>query len=75
MPLFAQNPWKMLTLWNKTYMYFCYYLTHIPKNEYDQEMPQSHTAGQPMVLWGRDIEHLQPHDIKNTIKVIVITLS
>ena len=23
------------------------------ESEYDQEIPQSHTAGQPMVLWGR----------------------
>ena len=27
------------------------------KYEYDQEMPQSHIADQPMALWGTDIEH------------------
>ena len=27
--------------------------------EYDQEIPQSHTADQPMALSGRATEHLQ----------------
>ena len=27
-------------------------------SEYDHEIPQSHTAGQPTSLWGRATEHL-----------------
>ena len=29
-------------------------------SEYDQEMPQSHTADQPTAPWERDTEHRQP---------------
>ena len=29
------------------------------KSEYDQEIPQSHTADQPTVQWGRATEYLQ----------------
>ena len=36
------------------------------KSEHVQEMPQSHTADQPMAPWGRDTENLQKHDIKET---------
>ena len=39
------------------------------KSEYDQEMPQSHTADNPMVSWEIATEHLKLHDIKNTIKI------
>ena len=37
--------------------------------EYDQEMPQSHTADQPVALSGRSTEHQQPQYIRKTIKV------
>ena len=34
-------------------------------SEYDQELPQSHTAVQPTAPWVRYTEQLQPHDSKN----------
>ena len=38
-------------------------------SEYDQEMPQSHTADQPTApSWGRFTERQQKQDIKKTIK-------
>ena len=36
--------------------------------EHDQEMPQLQTTDQPMALRGRDTEHRQSHNSKNTIK-------
>ena len=38
-------------------------------NEYDQEIPQSHTADQPTAPLGRATTHKQSHDIRKTIKV------
>ena len=37
-------------------------------SEYDQEMPQSHSADQPTVQLGRDTEYLQSHDTKRQLK-------
>ena len=37
-------------------------------SEYDQEIPQSHTADQPTAPWGRATEHIQSQDIQKTIK-------
>ena len=34
-------------------------------NEYNQEVPQSYTADQPMAPAGRDTEYQQSHDIKS----------
>ena len=45
------------------------------KSEYDQEMPQSHSADQPMTPGGRGTEHKQSHDSKKTIKVKQLALS
>ena len=38
-------------------------------SEYDQEIPQSHTADQPPAPWERATEHRQSQDIRRTIKV------
>ena len=35
-------------------------------SEYDQEIPQSHTADQTTVMCVRATEHLQPQDIRKT---------
>ena len=40
-----------------------------------QKIPQSHTADHPTTPWGRDTEHLQPHDSKKTIKIKQSALS
>ena len=36
-------------------------------SEYNQEIPQSSTAVQPMAPWGSSTEHLQSQDIQKTI--------
>ena len=42
---------------------------HIAKlSEYDQEMPQSHTADQPTASRGRAAEYQQSHDTRKTFK-------
>ena len=43
-------------------------------NEYDKEMPQTHTADQPTKFLGRDAEHQQHLDIKKTVNVKQPTL-
>ena len=42
-------------------------------NEYDQEVPQSHTTDQPLAPWGTATE--QSQDIKKTIKVKLPAIS
>ena len=44
-------------------------------SENDQEISQSHTADTPMIPRGRHMEHLQPHDIKQTYEVKQSALS
>ena len=43
-------------------------------SEHDQEIPQVHTAEQPTAPQGRATKHLQPQDIRKTIKVKKPTL-
>ena len=50
---------------DSTWGNICYFL----RRKYDQEIPESHTAGQPTALWGRDTEHEQSQNIRKTIKV------
>ena len=54
----ADNPW------------YNYYIYIEKTNEYDKEMPESQTTDQTMPPRGRDPEHIQRNDSKNTIKVI-----
>ena len=37
---------------------FICFLNHKKVSEYDQEIPQSHTADQPTAPWGRATKHL-----------------
>ena len=49
----SDNIWNFLLFWLKKGV-----------GEYDQEIPQSHTADQPTALRGRATEHPQQQDIR-----------
>ena len=52
--------WNVLTLLKAK--------SNLKVSEYEHEIPQSHTADQPMAPWGRATEHIQSQDIQKTIK-------
>ena len=43
--------------------------------QYDQEMPQSHTADQPTAPWGRATDHFLSQSIKKAVNVKQAALS
>ena len=53
--------WTVTGVLSRIKAVYCYML-HI--SESDHEMPQSHTADQPMALWGRDTYYYQSNYIK-----------